>query len=320
MVSVIIPVYNGEKYIRKCMDSLQLENNTELEVIAVNDGSKDGSLAILHEYAEKHPNLKVIDKENAGAAQARHDGVMAASGDYVAFLDVDDHVAPNLYDTLEKSAVAKDADILVFDYIEEYPTRSSEVKNAFDKEQTFPLQGKDALRYLHRRTAIFPFPWNKLYRTALLREVQFPQGNFVGEDYNMLLQLFGRTDHIFYEPIAGYHYVLTESSVSRRGYSAATVLAYEHFKEDHAFMTDHHPELKKEVTNYLITEYMAMIISMGRNDTYDRPMIKEIKRFVRKGLFGFLGAGYVPVKMKGSAMALCFSYRLLIWMYRFLSK
>ena len=290
------------------------------EVIAVNDGSKDGSLALLREYAEKHSNLKVIDKENAGAAQARHDGVMAASGDYVAFLDVDDHVVPDLYDTLEKSAVAKDADILVFDYIEEYPTRSGEIKNAFDKEQTFPLQGKETLRYLHRRKAIFPFPWNKLYRAALLREVQFPQGNFVGEDYNMLLQLFSQTDRIFYEPIAGYHYVLTESSVSRRGYSVATVLAYEHYKEDFAFMCEHHAELKKEVTNYLITEYMAMIISMGRNDTYDRPMIKEIKRFVRKGLLKFLCAGYVPMKMKGSAVALCLSYKLLIFMYRRLSK
>ncbi len=320
MVSVIIPIYNGEQYIKKCLDSLQLEKHTALEVIAVNDGSKDRSSALLHEYAEKHPNLKVIDKENAGAAQARHDGVRAASGDYVAFLDVDDYVTPDLYDTLERAATVADADILVFDYIEEYPSRSKPVKNCFDREQTFPLQGKDALRYLHRRTAIFPFPWNKLYRTSLLHSVQFPEGNFVGEDYNMLLQLFGKTDKIFYEAVAGYYYVLTESSVSRRGYSAATMLAYEHFKEDYAFMRENYPALKREVTNYIITEYMAMIISMGRNDTYDKQMIKEIKRFVRRGLFGFLGANYVPVKMKGSALALCMSYRLLIFMYRRLSK
>ncbi|MBQ9098340.1 MAG: glycosyltransferase [Clostridia bacterium] len=320
MVSVIIPIYNGEQYIKKCLDSLHLDKNISLEVIAVNDGSKDGSSALLHEYAKQYTNLKVIDKENQGSAQARFDGIAAASGDFIAFLDVDDYVESDIYTKMEEKATQAGADIVVCDYIEEYPARSVPVKNVFDGKQEELIKGEDVIRHLHHRTAIFPYPWNKLYRASLLRQVQFPTGNFVGEDYNMLLQLFSMTDRTAYLEQFGYHYVLTENSVSRRGYTPATALAYEHFKEDYAWVCEKYPHMERDVTHYLMTEYMAIVISMGRNKTYDKKMIKEIKRFVKKGLFGFLRANYVPVKMKGSAVALCISYRLLIFMYRILSK
>ena len=320
MVSVVIPIYNGEKYIPTCLDSLQLDQNNTLEVIAVNDGSKDSSLGILCQYAERFPNLKVIDQENTGAAQARKRGIAEATGDFITFLDVDDWVDPCMYANMEAKALESHADIVICDYVEEYPGKAVSKKNAFAKNQSFPLTGVEAIRYLHSRRAVFSFPWNKIYRADLLRQVEFPSGNFVGEDYNMLLQLFEKTDRIDYLALEGYHYVLTEDSASRAGYGPSTLLAYENFQKDYEMVCRLHPEMKQDVTNYLMIEYMAFIIAMGRNRTYNQELIKEIKQFVKKGFRGFIKANYVSTKMKGSATALCISYRLLIAMYRLLSK
>ncbi len=322
MVSVIIPVYNGEQYIKRCLDSIFAARTDvgNIEVIVINDGSKDNSLQILNDYAREYSKLRVIDQENTGAARARQKGIKEAKGDFIAFLDIDDWVESSMYERLEQKALESGADIVFCDYAEEYASSQNVVKNKFSSEQTFPLTGKDALLYLHQRQAIFPYPWNKIYRTELIRTVEFPEGTFVGEDYNMLLQLFEQTDRIDYLDLVGYHYAIVEDSVSRRGFTDITVRSYVHFKEDYDMMCTKHPDMKREVVNYLIIEYMAMIIAMGRNKKFDKAMIKEIKRFVRKGFFGFFSAGYVSFKMKGSAAALLISYRLLIFMYRLISK
>ena len=316
MLSVIIPVYNGEKYIARCLDSLLPYASEKLEVIAVNDGSRDSSLSMLESYAEKYNAFRVINKENGGAASARQRGLAEASGKYVAFLDIDDYVDPQLYAVLLDKAEQTDADIVFCDYTEVSDKKSSKIKNAFADDERFPLSGERAIEYLQTRQAIFPFPWNKIYKASLMSAIDFPEGNFVGEDYYMLLQLFGIADRVEYAETAGYFYVLTENSASRAGYSEATKRAYEHFKYDHDYVCRLYPHMRKAVANYVITEYMACVIAMGRNKTYNKTMIKEIKAFIRKNLFGYLGASYVPLTMKGSALALTLSYRALILAYK----
>lgn len=321
MVSIIIPVYNGENFIKRCLDSIFATEDIPFEVIAVNDGSKDGSLALLQTYAEAHPNLKIVDKvQNEGLPQAKKSGLAAATGDYIAFLDVDDYVDPTIYTRMEEKALASDADIVFVDYIEEYPSRSNVIKSRFAPDQAFPMTGAEAMQYVNHRQAMFTYPWNKLYRAELLRSIEFPFGNFVGEDYYVLIRLLDKAERVDYVDFAGYHYVLTENSMSRGGYGPNTIRAYDYYKEDLAFVCEKHPQWLPDITNYLIVEYMAFVVAMGRNRTYNRQMIREIKSFVRKNLFGFLGARYVPLKMKCSAISLTLSYRLLILAYRLLSR
>lgn len=319
MVSIVIPVYNGEKYIKQCLDFL-FAKDTEgiLEVIAVNDGSRDASLDILYGYAATQKNLTVIDKENGGAAQARRTGIAAATGEYIGFLDIDDKAAPDVYISMYEKAKATDADIVFCNYTEVFSKGNNVVKNKFSQCQSFPLTPKEAMDYLHRRQAYFPFPWNKLIRTELIRAIEFPTGNFVGEDYDMQLRLLERAERIEYVDTDAYYYVMTENSASRGGYSEATVRAWEHFGQNYSWICENFPEKQRECANYIIIEYMAMIIAMGRNKTYNKEMIREIKRFIRRRLFGFLGAPYVSVVMKGSALALTLSYRALVLVYRFL--
>ncbi len=320
MVSVVIPIYNGEKYIKRCFDVLLSGDISEIEILAVNDGSKDNSSKLLHEYETKCPALRVIDKENGGAASARQRGALEAKGDYVAFLDIDDLPEADMYTALEQKARESGADVVFCNYFEECGGKQKTIKNIFREGETLPMDGQTAIRYLHSRRAIFPFPWNKIYKRELFEHITFPKGNFVGEDYNMLLQIFelsNKVDHLDREL---YHYELTAGSASRSGYTAATLRAYENFKKDREYIETRHPEMLRDIDNYLTAEYMACIIAMGRNKTYNKEMIKEIKHFVRLNLGNYLSSPDVDLTMKASALVLSVSYRLLILAYKIIKR
>ena len=110
-VSVIIPIYNQEKYLRECLETVLLQNLQEIEVICVNDGSTDESLSILKEYAKRDDRIVVVSQENKGVSAARNVGIEIAKGEYISFIDSDDWVAPNFIEKLYETAVKNNADI-----------------------------------------------------------------------------------------------------------------------------------------------------------------------------------------------------------------
>ena len=119
-ISIIIPVYNVEKYLRECLDSVMEQTFTDFEAICVNDGSTDGSLAILEEYAAKDNRFKIISQVNSGQGKARNEGVKAAVGKYIWFIDSDDWIEPETMQICLDAAEKNDLDELIFDFIPEY--------------------------------------------------------------------------------------------------------------------------------------------------------------------------------------------------------
>ena len=113
LISVIIPVYGVEKYISQCLESVINQTYKNIEVIVINDGTKDNSASIAKEYSKQDFRVKVYDFENSGLSAARNRGVSLAKGDYIAFLDSDDYVAPNMYEELINNALKTDADIVL---------------------------------------------------------------------------------------------------------------------------------------------------------------------------------------------------------------
>ena len=111
MISVIVPIYGVEKFLPNCIESLLRQTYTDLEIILVDDGSKDNCPAICDEYAKKDNRIKVIHKENGGLSSARNAGLKKACGEYISLIDSDDFVAPNFYEVLLGNAIKNDADI-----------------------------------------------------------------------------------------------------------------------------------------------------------------------------------------------------------------
>ena len=119
-VSVIIPVYNVEKYLRECLDSVVNQTLKDIEIICINDGSPDNSLAILEEYAKKDSRIIVISQENSGVSTARNVGIDLAKGDYLYFIDADDYAEPDLLELSYQKALSTQCDIVNFGFFEHY--------------------------------------------------------------------------------------------------------------------------------------------------------------------------------------------------------
>lgn len=189
-VTVIIPVYNVAAYLPQCLDSVIAQTLDDIEIICVNDGSKDKSLAVLNEYAAQDSRIKIIDKANAGVSAARNDGIAAAQGEYIAFLDGDDFLEPDCLEKVYATAVSGNFDTVVF----KHNLLEGNKKRVWDSPEFGSLE-EDKLLYAFAATI-----WNKLYRTAFLKEnrIAFPLGIKIAEDTIFSLVCF------FHHPSCGF--------------------------------------------------------------------------------------------------------------------
>ena len=174
-VSVIIPVYNTEKYLAQCLDSVINQTMRELEIICVNDGSTDNSLRVLNAYAEKDSRIIVIDQSNTNAGAARNNGLKIAKGEYIHFLDSDDYIDETAYAEAYKRALCKDSDIVVFLFRDLYDDGSLVKKNFLEGFH----ENKNMSIVSHAKALIYTSvaPWNKIYKRSFLinRQITFDE-------------------------------------------------------------------------------------------------------------------------------------------------
>ena len=202
-ISVIIPMYNAQGQIRKCVDSLLAQTYKDFEIVLVNDGSKDNSLVMCKDAYGSDPRVKIIDKPNGGVSDARNTGLRAASGDYVAFVDADDWVEPAFLARLHEELVQSDADVCIMDYkvIADHPEKIS--KRNIEKNES--VSAHTALASFF--DAGFPtFACAKLYRRKIIEGLFFPLNVKIGEDaYFVYCALQrSRTVRILQDPLYNY--------------------------------------------------------------------------------------------------------------------
>lgn len=193
-VSVVIPAYNVERYIGKCLSTLVEQTFEDFEIIVVNDGSKDGTLAILRHFEERYPFITVIDQKNAGISQARNAGIASARGENLCFVDSDDYVAPTFLEELYNALTSTDADIACCFYYFRF------VENNFLFEYPFRCHGvfnrTQAMNKLLRDVQVQSLMWNKMYRRSLFTDydIKFPSMCF--EDMAISNKLFSHADRV----------------------------------------------------------------------------------------------------------------------------
>lgn len=212
-ISVIVPVYNAESYLSRCVDSLLIQTYQDFEIILVNDGSTDSSGAICDEYAQKDDRIRVIHQSNSGVAAARQQGIDAAQGEYSIHADPDDWMEHTALEELYLKAMESNADITICDFMVDYSDKSDYVSQGIDK-----CDAKGCL-YLLMYGIIHGSLWNKLIRTQLYKEhnIRFIEGINHCEDYLICVQLFLHNVKIAYLPKALYHYdqICNNNSITR---------------------------------------------------------------------------------------------------------
>ena len=202
LVSIIVPVYNAEKYLRRCLDSIINQTYQNLEIILVDDGSKDASGKICDEYAIKDSRIRVIHKDNGGVASARQFGLENATGEYVIHADPDDWVEPTWIEELLMYALREYKDIVMCDYYREYQAESVIVS-----EKPTSLNREDLLSdLLYER--IWGALWNKLIKRSCFEKygISFNPEMSLWEDLYVITALIYKGASVSHLPIPLYHY------------------------------------------------------------------------------------------------------------------
>jgi len=172
-ISVIVPVYNSEKYLRPCLDSIVNQTFRDIEIICVNDGSVDSSLQILEEYASKDDRFVIINQENGGAGKARNTGLRAASGKYLSFLDADDFFEPTMLEKAHEKIEKDNSDFVVFNS-DQYITEKNDYVNVICCIRPTAIPPYSPFSYRQLTENIFKtfvgWAWDKLYRKSFVDE------------------------------------------------------------------------------------------------------------------------------------------------------
>ena len=209
-VSVIVPVYNVEKYIKRCLDSLVNQTLENIEIIVVNDGSPDNSQVIIDKYVKKYDNVKSYIKKNGGLSDARNYGLKYATGEYISFIDSDDYVDINMLEKMYNKAIEKDFDVVVcnLQMVDDNQNYIQSVSSNIDRD----VYGDKIKKCM---VNIYPSAWNKLYKRKLFENnVNFKKGIWY-EDVEFLYRLFPYIQSIGVIKDELYFYVQRDGAITK---------------------------------------------------------------------------------------------------------
>lgn len=262
-VSVIIPVYNVENYLRDALDSLRNQTHSNFEAICVNDGSTDNSLDILNEYAQKDSRFIVVSQENQGQGIARNKAIDMATGDYIFFLDPDDWIDNNTFEILiDKFNQYKDIDLVQFNYIYEKENVSKNRINNFAKnyEKELGINLKDNKIFTWHDFKKVKFSafglaiWNRMYSTKFVKENNIKLApNKHGEDYIFSFKSILLAKNILYIDNALYHYRIRMDSSANKA-SKDNFCIFDNIKIFKKFLIEQNlfDKLRNEFVDYVV--------------------------------------------------------------------
>lgn len=269
-ISVIVPVYNVEQYLERCVDSILGQSFTNFEVILVNDCSPDGSSEICERYARQDKRVRVLHLDkNQGLSNARNAGLDVARGDLISFIDSDDWVPNNFLTILHQSLVETQSDISAC-AVTKIWSESIEQKRAPRstlKPSTKVYSGEDALiDVLTSLKTIGPTAWNKLYKKTLFDEVSFPVG-VLHEDALTTYKLINKCDKVCYSTETTYYYFQSPMSIMRGAFNSNRLSAIPYIDEVFNVANIANPAVSEAATFYKYAFYVGLVDDMlGQNE------------------------------------------------------
>lgn len=304
LISIIVPIYNVEKYLPRCIESIQAQTYKNLEILLIDDGSPDSCPEICDDYAKKDKRIKVIHKANGGLSDARNAGIDAATGEYLGFVDSDDYIHPEMYERLWKQVVQERADIALCNMERVYGAVAKRFQAGEDLVKTY--SGTQAIKNILDKNlhVISVVAWGKLYKKNLFEGVRFPKGK-IHEDEFTTYKLYYKSGRVVELSGQYYFYFQRDDSimgVKNKKISYDGLEAYERMAE--FFKEEKNTELlymikykylymlKETVKNIIMNEDIreyALVdeINQKYKKEYQNSIsgIKGVKRKVRLGLY-----------------------------------
>lgn len=279
LISVIVPIYNVEKYLDRCVDSIINQTYKNLEIILVDDGSPDNCPKMCDDYAEKDSRIKVVHKENGGLSDARNVGMEVATGEYVSFIDSDDYVSLDFYETLLETIVDNDSDIVECGVVKFYENEKFDKYN--DDLKVTNYDTVDALDGLINENPFKQHVWNKLYKSNIALDIPYAVGK-LNEDEFWTYQIFGKAKKVTRINKTMYYYFQRGSSIMGNGYNIKRLDALEGKMNRQAYIEKNFPILtakaKVDLYGSCIFAYQSVLKFMsGKDKKKAGKIIKDYK-------------------------------------------
>ena len=258
MVSVIVPVYKVEPYLRQCVDSIRNQTYANLEIILVDDGSPDGCPQICDEYAALDTRIKVIHKKNGGLSDARNVGMAVSKGEYLCFVDSDDALPTHALKQLLDTAIEHQADLVIGDHLrfsEDMPEAPNRAANVLLMSKT------EAMGDFFRNGCA---SWARLYRREVHGELLFPVGE-INEDEAIVLKLLDRCNTIAKIDTVVYYYRCRPESITTSAFSAKKMDWYNHCHGNLKWITNTCPELVPSATGRLASCIVFLLDEIAKS-------------------------------------------------------
>lgn len=242
-ISVIVPVYKVEPYLDRCVQSIVDQTYTNLEIILVDDGSPDNCPAMCDAWAEKDSRIRVIHKENGGLSDARNAGMAIARGEYLAFIDSDDWIAPEMLTGLHRAMQRDNSDIAACTV--EMVWEGGTPSRLLTVQTNCVLNREEAQRALLKETLLKQPVWYKLYRRKSIEHILFEVGKY-HEDIFWSYQAIGAANRVSVIDYVGYFYLQRSGSIMGAGYSLKRLDAMEAYERRYRYLAEQFPNLERE--------------------------------------------------------------------------
>lgn len=287
LLSVIIPVYNVEKYLKKCVNSIINQDFSDYEIIIIDDGSTDSSGKIADQLENKYSFIRTIHKKNGGLSDARNCGIKNALSDYITFVDSDDTVSSIylqvLYDAFQLN---EDIDISVIRYINVYPNKKINNNLKYNKKSNYILlSNEEATERMLLQKGYDVSAWAKMYKKELFVNNLFKK-NIVSEDYQLIPRLFLYSKKIAYNETIGYYYLQREGSIMNRQFSNDSLYIVEIAHEIYMATLKSDKKVQSAASSKAISALIEQYSLL--NKCKSLPIYEQAERVIRDNIDGYL--------------------------------
>ncbi len=262
LITIVVPIYNVEQYLKRCIDSIIRQSYKNIEIILVDDGSLDKCGKIIDEYAQKDVRIKVIHKKNGGLSDARNAGIDIATGQYITFLDSDDYINDNyisiLYDDIKKSK----SDISIGLHVAQYDTGATIKK--YSKQNNEIIDSKQALYRILYDKGVDLSAWGKLYKIKLFNDIRYPK-NRLFEDSATTYKLIDKATRVSIVNEYIYNYMIRDNSISNCNFNNKKMDLIVSTREMTEYIKSKYPDLQDACESRLMHAYLSTLTQLAKS-------------------------------------------------------
>ena len=316
-VSIIIPIYNADTHLKRCLDSIREQSFYDFEAIMIDDGSTDNSSDICKSYADNDKRFKYVFRENAGPDMARKTGTIIATGEFIAYVDADDYIASNMLEIEIEAIENTGADIVC----------SQIVRFNGDKEWSGSIYSEDDKLLTDRARIIKAFfetgtligtYYAKLIKSSLMKDYGFIEDGLIGEDITAALYMFEKSSKIAVIPDRLYYYYQNGKSISHAKYSYRHAVSLDNYIALRDKYIDMESVDKSRVCGYFAGYQMAVATAMGRNGRYEKAAGELLRRDLKDHWEYIKRDDKTALYMKLCMILYMYNPRLFVYLFKLL--